>query len=218
MKSFVRYFTLLVLSLLLNKQSCAQGSSWEAGFTGGLIQGEASGGALISDDVGLGIHFGFTTPFLSDKIDFTTYFHYVNFRLDYIQDLGNGAPISYMKANNHHTTAGISLTIKLIKTERLSTLYKPFIPYVRVLAGLALQSNSINPSANFSFPQVTGTVVLPYAELGGGVKIRVNPLWSVNARLGFRTTLSDEPDGLIGNTNAPDIIGLFNFGLSRRIR
>tara|TARA_R110002050_G_scaffold48780_1_gene113241 strand:- start:7293 stop:7901 length:609 start_codon:yes stop_codon:yes gene_type:complete len=187
-------------------------------FAGAMVvQGEASGGALLSDDMAIGMGFGFNAPLYKTKIEFVSRLEYYNLRLDYIEQ-SNPQNIGIMEGTCTQTSAGIGLNIYLNKSTNLVSLYQPFRPYISVLAGLLMQSNNLNFSDNFNFPNLQGTFFLPFGELGGGLYVRVNPTWSVNFNAAIRTTLSDEVDGLIGSTDSPDIMGFVRFGISYNLK
>lgn len=181
-----------------------------------VIQGEASGGNLISDDIALGAGLGYDFPFANPRIEFAVKFDYLWINLDYIDDI-DFTSIDFMRGTMHHLSATGGINIYLNKNNNLANLYQPFRPYAFILTGLAMQSNSIETSPGFSFPLVEGVIINPMLELGGGAKIRINPHWSFNFTMGFRTTFSDDIDGLIGNTNAPDILGILRLGVSKRL-
>ena len=182
-----------------------------------VVQGEASGGAILSDDMAIGAGIGFNAPLYKNKIEFVSKLEYYNLRLDYIEQ-SNPQNIGIMEGTCTQTSAGIGLNIFLNKSTELVSLYQPFRPYISVLAGILIQNNSLNFSENFSFPNLQGTFILPFGELGAGLKVRVNPTWSVNFNAAIRTTLSDEVDGLIGATDSPDIMGLVRFGISYNLK
>jgi len=182
-----------------------------------VVQGEASGGALVSDDIALGIGFGFNAPLYKSKIEFISKLEYYSLNLDYIEK-SNPQKIGIMEGTNTQTSAGIGLNIYLNKSTNIVSLYQPFRPYISFLAGILVQNNSLTFSEGFNFPNLQGTFILPFGELGAGLLIRVNPNWSVNFNASIRTTLSDEIDGLIGTTNSPDILGLIRFGVSYNLK
>jgi|GEM_PF-1456292 len=187
-------------------------------FAGGMVvQGEASGGSLVSDDIGLGIGIGFNAPLYKSKIEFITSLEYYSLRLDYIEQ-SNPQNIGIMEGTNTQTSAGIGLNIYLNKSTNLVSLYQPFRPYITVSGGVLVQNNNLRFSNNFDFPNVQGTFFLPFGELGAGCQIRVNPTYSINLNIALRTTLSDEIDGLIGTTDVPDVMGLFRFGISYNLK
>ena len=88
---------------------------------------------------------------------------------------------------------------------------------MQILTGIIAQSNSLEPSDNFVYPSVDGFLILPVVEIGFGAKIRINPQWSFNLNMGFRSTFSDDIDGLIGTTASPDIMGILRMGVSKRL-
>jgi hypothetical protein len=202
---------------LLNFNSSAQRNSVNFQALAMVVQGEASGGALISDDIALGIGIGYDAPIYKSKIEFISKLEYSNLKLDYIEQ-SDPQNIGVMEGQNTQISLGAGLSIYLNKSTNLVSLYQPFRPYISFLAGILIQSNSLVFSDNFNFPNLQGTFILPFGELGGGLKIRVNPIWSVNFNAAIRTTLSDEVDGLIGTTDAPDIMGLVRFGVSYNIK
>lgn len=181
-----------------------------------VVQGEASGGAILSDDIGLGLGLGYDFPFANPRYEFALKFDYVWMNTDYIADT-DPTNISVMKGTINHFSASGGLNIYLGNNHNMANLYRPFRPYLFVIAGLAYQANNLELSPNFDFPNVNGSLILPIAELGGGAKIRINPHWSFNAIIGFRSTFSDDVDGLLGNTAAPDIMGIVRIGVSKRL-
>jgi hypothetical protein len=181
-----------------------------------VIQGEASGGSLISDDIALGLGFGYDFPFANPRIEFAVKFDYLWINVDYIHDV-DPQQIHFMRGTMHHLSATGGINIYLNKSSNLANLYQPFRPYTFILTGLAMQSNSIESSPGFDFNMVEGMIITPMLEIGGGAKIRINPHWSFNLQLGLRTTFSDDVDGLVGNTGAPDILGIFRIGVSKRL-
>lgn len=214
--NFIKIFFTFFIAGFVNNV-LAQRSNIDVFAAAMVVQGEASGGALISDDVALGFGIGYNAPLYKSKIEFISKLEYYNLRLDYISQ-ADPTNIGIMEGNNTHTSIGIGLNIYLNKSSNLVSLYQPFRPYISVLAGLAIQSNSLNFSDNFSFPNAQGTFILPFGELGAGLKIRVNPTWAVAFTGAVRTTLSDEVDGLIGSTDSPDILGIVRFGVSYNLR
>jgi hypothetical protein len=208
---------IVCLLTVFNFNSFAQRNSFKIQALAMVVQGEASGGSLLSDDIALGIGIGFDAPIYKSKIEFISKLEYFRLKLDYI---GKSSPqnINVMVGVNMQVSAGVGLNIYLNKSTDLVSLYQPFRPYVSFLAGVLLQDNSLVFSDNFTFPNVQGTFILPFGELSAGLKIRVNPTWAVNFNAAARTTLSDEIDGLIGNTDIPDIMGLVRFGISYNIR
>lgn len=181
-----------------------------------VIQGEASGGNLISDDIAIGIGMGYDLPLINPRFEFALKLDYLWINLDYIFDI-EPTNISVMRGQMHHLSATGGLNIYFGNNQQLANLYKPFRPYSYLLAGLAMQMNNLEPSETFTFPMVEGTLILPILEIGGGAKIRINPAWSFNAGLGFRTTFSDDIDGLVGTTGSPDIMGIVRLGVSKRL-
>lgn len=181
-----------------------------------VIQGEASGGSLISDDIALGIGMGYDLPLINPRFEFALKFDYLWINLDYILDI-DPTNISVMRGQMHHLSATGGLNIYFGNNQQLANLYKPFRPYSYLVAGLAMQMNNLEPSESFDFTMVEGTLILPIVEIGGGAKIRINPHWSFNAGLGVRTTFSDDIDGLVGNTGNPDIMGIVRLGVSKRL-
>ncbi|MCR9153772.1 MAG: hypothetical protein NXI09_06660 [Bacteroidetes bacterium] len=181
-----------------------------------VVQGEASGGGILSDDIGLGLGLGYDFPFGNPRYEFGIKFDYVWLKADYINDV-DPTNISVMRGTFHHTSATGGLNIYLGNHHKMANLYRPLRPYIFVLAGLAYQINTLEMSPNFNFPNVEGALILPIAELGGGAKVRINPFWSFNITLGFRSTFSDDVDGLIGNSASPDIMGIVRIGVSKRL-
>ena len=181
-----------------------------------VIQGEASGGNIVSDDMGLGVGLGYDFPLINPRYEFALKFDYVWVNMDYIDD-ATPSNISVMKGNIHHASATGGLNVYLGDNHNMANLYRPFRPYLFMIAGLAAQQNTLTLSPDFNFPNVQGFLILPIAEFGGGAKVRINPEWSFNAVLGFRSTFSDDVDGLIGTSVAPDIMGIFRVGVSRRM-
>lgn len=187
-------------------------------FGGGMVvQGEASGGSLVSDDIGLGLGIGFNAPLYKSKIEFISTLEYYSLRLDYIEQ-SDPQNIGIMEGTINQISTGIGLNVYLNKSTDFASLYQPFRPYISVLAGVLFQNNRLTFSDNFYFPNLQGAFFLPFGELGAGVKIRINPYYSINLSFAMRTTLSDEVDGLIGTTDSPDIIGLFRIGLSYNLK
>lgn len=185
-------------------------------FNSMVIQGEASGGSLISDDIALGVGMGYDLPLINPRFEFALKFDYLWINLDYILDI-DPSNISVMRGQMHHLSATGGLNVYFGNNQQLANLYKPFRPYSYLLAGLAMQMNNLDPSETFDFPMVEGTLILPMIEIGGGAKIRVNPHWSFNLGLGFRTTFSDDIDGLVGVSGSPDIMGVLRVGVSKRL-
>lgn len=181
-----------------------------------VIQGEASGGNIVSDDMGLGVGLGYDFPFVNPRFEFALKFDYVWMNIDYIVDK-NPSNISFMTATIHHVGVTGGLNVYLGQNHNMANLYRPFRPYTYMLAGLVAQDNSLSFSENFNFPSVQGLLILPILEVGGGAKVRINPEWSFNAVIGFRSTFSDDVDALVGSTGAPDIMGIFRIGVSRRM-
>lgn len=181
-----------------------------------VVQGEASGGNILSDDMGLGLGLGYDFPLINPRYEFALKFDYVWLNLDYI-DNTNPSSISIMLGTVHHMSATGGLNVYLGDNHNMANLYRPFRPYLFALAGLAAQQNTLELSPNLGFSDVQGFLILPMIEFGGGAKIRINPDWSFNTIIGFRSTFSDDVDGLIGNTAAPDIMGIFRVGVSRRM-
>lgn len=181
-----------------------------------VIQGEASGGNLISDDIALGVGMGYDLPLINPRFEFALKFDYLWINLDYILDQ-NRTNISVMRGQMHHLSATGGLNIFFGNNQQLANLYKPFRPYAYVIAGLAFQMNNLEPSENFNLQMVEGTLILPMLEFGGGAKIRINPMWSFNAGIGFRSAFSDDLDGLVGSTGNPDILGVIRFGVCKRL-
>ena len=181
-----------------------------------VIQGEASGGSILSDDMGLGLGLGYDFPLVNPRYEFALKLDYVWVNLDYIED-ATPANISVMQGTIHHVAATGGLNIYLGDNHNMANLYRPFRPYLFVLAGLAAQQNTLSLSPDFNFPNVQGLLILPIAEFGGGAKVRINPEWSFNAVIGFRSTFSDDIDGLIGTSAAPDIMGIVRIGISKRM-
>ena len=217
MPIFNKKYLLLFFLVIAYLPSKAQRNNLNYFASAMVVQGEASGGSLISDDVALGIGFGFNAPLYKNKIEFISKLEYYSLRLDYIEQ-SNPQNIGIMEGTNTQTSAGIGLNIYLNKSSELASLYKPFRPYISFLAGILVQNNDLRFSDNFDFPNLQGTFILPFGELGAGLKIRINPVWAVNFNAGVRTTLSDEVDGLIGTTDSPDIMGLVRFGLSYNLK
>lgn len=184
-------------------------------LNGMVIQGEASGGSLISDDLALGLGFGYDFPFANPRLEFALKFDYLYINLDYILDKSPSF-ISYMTGQIHHLSATGGLNIYLNSNHNLANLYQPFRTYGYFLTGLVMQMNNITPSDNFSSDFVDGTLIVPLLEIGAGIKVRINPHWSFNGVLGFRTTFSDDMDGLVGSTGNPDILGIVRLGVSKR--
>lgn len=181
-----------------------------------VVQGEASGGNLLSDDIGLGLGLGYDFPFGNPRFEFALKFDYVWLNVDYISDLTSQFP-AFMQGSMHHLSASGGLNIYLNDNNNLANLYHPFRPYVYGITGLVFQTNSIEHSPAFGFTMVEGVLILPVVEIGGGAKIRINPHWSFNAVFGIRTTLSDDVDGLVGSTGAPDLMGIVRLGVSKRL-
>jgi len=217
MPDSIKYLPLLYLLFFANLIANAQRSNFDYFLAGMVVQGEASGGSLISDDVALGFGLGYNSPLYKSKIEFISKLEYYSLRLDYIEQ-SNPQNIGIMEGTNTQVSAGIGLNIYLNKGTDLVSLYQPFRPYISVLAGALVQSNNLTFSDNFKFPNLQGTFILPFGELGAGAKVRVNPTWSVNINASIRTTLSDEVDGLIGSTDIPDIMALIRFGLSYNLK
>ncbi len=217
MPTFFKTYLVLFFILLAYLPSQAQRNNLNYFASAMVVQGEASGGSLISDDVALGVGFGFNAPLYKSKIEFISKLEYYSLRLDYIEQ-SNPQNIGIMEGINTQTSAGIGLNIYLNKSTDLVSLYQPIRPYISFLAGILIQNNRLTFSDNFDFPSLQGTFILPFGELGAGIKIRVNPVWSVNFNAAVRTTLSDEVDGLIGTTDSPDIMGLVRFGLSYNLK
>lgn len=181
-----------------------------------VVQGEASGGGILSDDMGLGLGLGYDFPFGNPRYEFTVRLDYIWLNMDFIHDK-NPNNISVMKGSINHFSAGGGLNIYLGKNHNVANLYRPFRPYLLLVAGLAYQSNSFELSDNFTRPIVQGTLILPIAEIGGGAKVRINPFWSFNANVGLRSTFSDDVDAIVGGTGVPDIIGFVRIGVSKRL-
>jgi len=181
-----------------------------------VVQGEASGGRLLSDDIGLGVGIGYDFPFGNPRFEFAIKLDYVWLNLDYISEISLQS-LSAMQGSMHHLSASGGLNVYLNDNNNLANLYHPFRPYFYGLTGLVFQTNSIEHSVGFDFSIVEGVLILPIVEIGGGAKIRINPHWSFNAVLGIRTTLSDDVDGLVGATGAPDLMGIVRLGVSKRL-
>ena len=217
MASIKKFLILACLLTVVNFIGFAQGNSFKIQALAMVVQGEASGGSLISDDIALGIGIGFDAPIYKTKIEFISKLEYTYLRLDYIEQ-SNPQNIGVMEGSNTQVSAGVGLNIYLNKSTALVSLYQPFRPYVFFLAGVLLQNNNLVFSENFNFTSLQGTFILPFGELGAGLKVRVNPTWAVSFSAAVRTTLSDEIDGLIGSTDIPDIMGVVKFGISRNIK
>jgi hypothetical protein len=217
MATIKKYLILVCLLTVVNFIGFSQRNSFKIQALAMAVQGEASGGSLISDDLALGIGIGFDTPIYKSKIEFISKLEYTYLRLDYIEQ-SNPLNIGVMEGSNNQISTGVGLNIYLSNSTDLVSLYQPFRPYVFFLAGVLLQNNNLVFSENFKFTSLQGTFILPFGELGAGLKIRVNPTWAVNFSAAVRTTFSDEIDGLIGSTGIPDIMGLVRFGVSYNIK
>ncbi|QNR23783.1 autotransporter domain-containing protein [Croceimicrobium hydrocarbonivorans] len=185
-------------------------------LNGMVVQGEASGGSVVSDDIALGFGLGYDFPFANPRFEFAVKLDYLWINLDYIAD-ENPTNISIMRGTMNQFSASGGLNIYLNNSHNVANLYQPFRPYMQILTGIIAQSNSLETSGNFNFPSVDGFLILPVVELGGGAKVRINPQWSLNFNIGFRTTFSDDIDGLIGSTASPDIMGILRMGVSKRL-
>ncbi len=206
----------LLLTLFLSA-SIAQGqNNVNYNLNSMVIQGEASGGNILSDDMGLGLGIGYDFPFANPRFEFAVKADYVQVNIDYIAD-GDPSSIAAMSGTISHFSATGGLNVYLGNNHDKANLYRPFRPYVFVLTGLAVQSNQLSASTNFGIPMVQGTLILPLAELGIGAKTRINAVWAFNTSIGIRSTFSDDVDGLIGQTSVPDIIGIVRIGVSKRI-
>ncbi len=180
-----------------------------------VIQGEASGGNLISDDLGLGLGIGYDFPFANPRLEFALKLDYLWINTDFIQN--NDPEINFMSGSINHFSATGGLNIYLNSSHNLANLYQPFRPYGYFLTGLVLQQNNLTGSSNFNLDLVNGTIIVPLLEIGGGYKVRINPHWSFNMVLGFRSTFSDDMDGIVGRTGNPDILGIVRIGVSKKI-
>lgn len=192
-----------------------QGTTYGFSFNIMALQGEVSQGALISDDIGLGIGFTADVPLINPRFEFSWKADYQSLRMDYI---GKGANVSFAEitASQYRATGG--LNIYLLSNHNMANIYQPFRPYAFVYGGLLYQNNSIEESDNNPFSVVNGGFVAPLAELGLGIKIRVNPNWSFNIQGSLGTSFDDDIDGLLGSSSLPDIMGTLRFGMQSRFR
>lgn len=181
-----------------------------------VVQGEASGGNILSDDIGIGIGLGYDFPFSNPRYEFTLRLDYVWLNMDYIND---NIPnfISFMQGSINHFSASGGVNIYLGENHNVANLYRPLRPYLFLIAGLVYQNNSFNKSESFTRPIVQGSLILPIGEIGGGVKVRINPFWSFNANVGIRSTFSDDVDAIVGQTGVPDLMGIIRIGVSKRL-
>lgn len=210
--SFLKILGLVCLSTcLLHAQNTVNYN-----LNGMVVQGEASGGNVVSDDIALGFGLGYDFPFANPRFEFAVKGDYLWINLDYINDV-DPSNISIMRATMNQFSVSGGLNIYLNNSHNMANLYQPFRPYMQILTGIVAQSNSLEPSDNFVYPSVDGFLILPVVEIGFGAKIRINPQWSFNLNMGFRSTFSDDIDGLIGTTASPDIMGILRMGVSKRL-
>lgn len=181
-----------------------------------VVQGEASGGSIISDDMGLGLGLGYDFPFANPRYEFCIKLDYVWLTTDYIQK-ADPTNIAVMEGTIHHFSGSGGINIYIGNNHNMANLYRPTRPYVFTMVGLAYQTNTLELTDNFTLDAVQGSLILPIAEFGAGIKVRINPKWNFNGIIGFRSTFSDDVDGLIGNTAAPDIMGIARLGVSKRL-
>lgn len=177
-----------------------------------IIQGEAMGRGMISDDVGYGINFTLGTQ-LTKNLHFTVVASRHTFSIDYMMP---GREASYYYGASHHSSAGIGLMLFPFQKGRYASLYQSYSPYIHGTAGIVLQRNSIEDAINMPFTLHPGTFILPYGELLFGLKMRLNPRWSLDIFGGGRTTFTDEIDGMSGTGAGPDLLGRIGIGLCKR--
>ncbi len=205
-------YLLLLISFNLSAQT-----TYGLNFNLLTVQGEVGQESLISDDIGLGLGFNADVPLINPRYEFSWRLDYRSLRMDYI---GNRTTtnVSFAEIKATQWSAQGGLNIYLLSNHNMANIYQPFRPYAFVYGGLVYQNNQVEKSDNLPFPSVEGGFVAPYAELGIGLKIRINPTWAFNTQLSFGSSFDDELDGLIGTTDVPDITGSLRIGLVRRFR
>lgn len=136
-----------------------------------IIQGEAMGRGMISDDVGYGINFTLGTQ-LTKNLHFTVEAGHHSFSIDYMMPAREA---SYYYGASHHSSAGIGLMLFPFQKGRYASLYQSYSPYIHGTAGIVLQRNSIEDAINMPFTLHPGTFILPYGEASFWLKNAPNP-------------------------------------------
>lgn len=209
MRAVLTILTLVVSSLTLS----AQRNSYGLNINLMAVQGEVSQGSLLSDDLALGIGFTGDFPLINPRYEFSWKLDYLALRMDYIGTT-NANSISYAKIEGIHLSGSGGVNIYLLSTHGMSNIYQPIRPYAFIYGGLAYQNLSTEASPNIALSYLNGGFISPLAEIGLGLKVRVNPKWAFNFQGSLRSTFDDDADGLIGSGKSPDLMGLIRFGLS----
>jgi len=206
------WITLLSTSLL-----SAQRKDLNLHFSAMIIQGEAMGDGIISDDVGYGMSFNYNMPLVGERFCFSLAGTFIYSSIDYVAPYSK--TLQYYKGSSRHSSFGAGLVYFPFLKHSLPNMYHPYRFYMSGYVGAAWQSNTTSHAVNLpdSYKLHEGNSFLPFYEGLIGLKIRVNPRLSVDVYGGGRTTLSDEIDGIVGSGAGFDIMGRIGLGLSFRL-
>lgn len=212
-----KLISIAILVIGFSLQSLGQRNSYGFHLNIMTVQGETSQGALITDDIALGLGVLAEFPLVNPRYEFSWKLDYLSMRMDYISNLDPNS-LGYAQINASQYSASGGVNIYLGSNHNMANIYQPFRPYLSVSGGLIYQNNQVEQGGSVSFDQVSGGFVSPLAELGVGIKIRINPFWAFNMHGSLRSSFGDAIDGLVGNTNSPDLMGQIRMGLNVHLR
>lgn len=209
---------LILLPILFCGVLKAQRPNLGVHFSAMIIQGEAMGSSMLSDDVGYGFNVDYNYPLGSPRLFFTlnatTIYSMIDFTAPY-----NSNELQFYDGSSLHSSLGVGLTAYPFKRGPLANMYHPYRIFISSTVGGAFQLNSTKKRVNVPEKKIhVGGKLLPYFEGSLGINIRINPHTSVLVFGAGRTTLSDEIDGIIGSGAGFDIMGRIGLGLNFNLR